>query len=170
MKIFSNLLLCALLLCAISSCQKEDENLPITVQGKWNITAAYCHDGIQTIFQNGSTSGGAFVFEGQSFSSDIEFKSDATFRGTGNYTKVFYTLSGGTMIIDSYSADDFAKQGEWEEYETNLELSHFDVETFEIVELTGGEMTLKFNLDETIETEHKTINNMGTVYYTLSKK
>lgn len=170
MKILSNLLLCALLLCAISSCQKDDDNLLITVQGKWDVTEVSCQDGIQTVFENGATSGGAFVFEGQSFSSEIEFKADASFKGTGQYTKVFSTLVNGTMDINSSKASDFAKEGAWKKMDTNLELTHHDVETFEIIELTSDKMRLKLNLDETLEDNQRIINNMGTVFYTLRRK
>ena len=169
MKILSNLLLCALVLCAVSSCQKDDTDIPITVQGKWGITAVSCQDGIQTVLENGATSGGAFVFEGQSFSSTVEFKSDATFTGSGKYTKVFSTLVNGTMQTNSIDADDFAYDGVWEKLDNNLELSHYDIESFEIVELTANKMRLKFDLNETLEKDQQTIKNVGTVLYTLRR-
>ncbi len=169
MKILSNLLLCALILCAVSSCQKEDTDLPITVEGKWEITAVSCQDGVQTVFENGATRGGAFVFEGQSFSSIVEFKSDATFNGSGNYTKVFSSLVNGTMQNDSFQANDLAYNGDWEKLDDNLQLTHYNIETFEIIELTSNKMQLKFNLNETIEKDQQTITNVGTVFYTLRR-
>jgi len=170
MKILSNLLLCALILCAVSSCQKDEENSPITIQGKWEITAVSCQDGIQTVSENGTTSGGAFVFEGRSFSSTIEFNADATFNGTGHYTRVFSSFIGGTMMNETFSANDFDIQGDWEKLDTYLTLNHADVESFEIIELTANEMTLKFELDETLEYENRSVNNVGTVFYSMDKK
>ena len=170
MKILSNLLLCALILCAVSSCQKDEDNLPITIEGKWEIKAASCQDGIQTITENNSTSGGAFIFEGESFSSEIDFMSDATFKGSGGYTKVLSTLVGGNMMTESIQANEFENEGDWKKLETNLELLHENVETFEIVELTSETLELKFDLNETLEDGNRTINNVGTVFYSLKRK
>jgi len=169
MKILSNLFLCALLLCALSACQK-DVVQPITVQGKWEVTAASCQDGIQTIHENGSTRGGAFVFEGQSFSTEVEFKSDATFKGFGNYTKIFSTLENGTMKNYQFEANDFANEGEWGKNDVQLELIHNEVEKFEIIDLTSHKIILKFDLNETIENNNRTTQNVGTVYYNLRRK
>lgn len=170
MKLLSNLLLCALILCTISSCQKDEVDLPITVEGKWEITAVSCQDGIQTIFKNGSTSGGAFIFQGKSFASEIEFKADATYQGSGTYTRIFSTLVNGEMRSESLEANDFAKEGVWEKIDSNLELTNFDVETIEILDLDAHRMSLKAEMNETIEETHRTINNVGMVYYTLRKK
>lgn len=169
MKIFTNLFLCVLVLCALS-CSKDDSQIDLdSLNGSWEVVQVKCDDGVFTTIENGVSHGGAFVFTGKSISTQLHFFEDGSFEGNGTYTQEFTTFRHGEMIVTEEIRNDLVRIGTWKKNENLLELNHEDFQQFEIVQMTGNLLELQLEFEEVFSSDHSTTTKTGTVIYILNR-
>ena len=163
------------------SCKNDDDS-PIIVDaslvpGEWDLSEIKSENGkVSTTIENVPISGN-YSITGKDYTAKVTFTevSDTnkpnTFVSSGGFT-IVATIKIPTQSIDyEQVVPDFLGTGEWKVEGTKLTTTVAGKQkSFEIIALTNKTMSLKTDIQETVEQEGFTFEVTGSQIFTLTKK
>ncbi|HDZ07138.1 hypothetical protein LCGC14_0166260 [marine sediment metagenome] len=150
---------------AVSNTSEED------IIGVWNLTALEATDGRSETTIEGTVIPATFKAVGKDFQTVVTFSEDPqTVVSEGSYTTVLSTTIGGENQTQEQEGEDFFESEKWRLDGSTLYFGSGDEEVgFTIVELNDSKISLRYELNETVESFFGTSTVSATYNMTLSK-
>ena len=150
---------------AVSNTSEED------IIGVWNLTALEANDGRSETTIEGTVIPANFKAVGKDFQTVVTFSEDPqTVVSEGSYTTVLSTTIGGENQTQEQEGEDFFESEKWRLDGSTLYFGSGDEEVgFTIVELNDSKISLRYELNETVESFFGTSTVSATYNMTLSK-
>ncbi|MDO6472924.1 hypothetical protein [Maribacter sp. 1_MG-2023] len=150
---------------AVSSATEEE------VVGTWNLTALEATDGRSDTTIEGTTIPATFKAVGKDFQTIVTFSEDPqVVTSEGSYTTVLSTTIAGENDTQEQEGEDFFASEKWRLDGSTLYFGSGEEEIgYTIVELNDSKMSLRYELNETVESFFGTSTVSATYNMTLSK-
>lgn len=163
------------------SCSSDDDS-PIAIDqalipGEWDLTEVKSEDGkVTTTIENIPVSGD-YSISGKDYTAEASFTESSntnepnTFTSSGGFT-IVATISIPTQSIDyEQVVPDFIGAGEWKVEGTRLITTVAGTDkSFDIITLNAQTMSLRVDIEETVEQQGFTFSVTGSQIFTLTKK
>lgn len=159
----------------LSSCSKDEDGVSNATEaqilGSWNLTALEATDGRSNTTIEDTSIPATFNAVGKDFDTIVTFSEEPQIvTSEGSYTTVLTTTIMGQTETDEQEGEDFFQSNEWRLDGSTLYFGSGDDEVgFTIIELNDSKISLRYNLDETVESFIGTSTVSATYNMTLSK-
>ncbi|WP_339841202.1 hypothetical protein [uncultured Maribacter sp.] len=159
----------------LSSCSKDEDGVSNATEaqivGSWNLTALEATDGRSNTTIEDTSIPATFNAVGKDFDTIVTFSEEPQIvTSEGSYTTVLTTTIMGQTETDEQDGEDFFQSNEWRLDGSTLYFGSGDDEVgFTIIELNDSKISLRYNLDETVESFIGTSTVSATYNMTLSK-
>ncbi|WP_116772446.1 hypothetical protein [Maribacter litoralis] len=173
-KIFFSTLLSVFAL-AFTSCSNDEDAVTnaseAEIVGTWNLTALETKDGRSDTNFDGTSIPTTFTAVGKDFDTVVTFSENPNIvTSEGSYTTVVTTTVMGETSTDEETGEDFFESDEWRLDGSTLYFGSGEEEVgFTITELTDSKMSLRYEIDETVDFFGATTSVSATYNMTLSK-
>ena len=139
--------------------------------GTWNLTALETRDGRSDTNFDGTSIPTTFTAVGKDFDTVVIFSEEPqTVTSEGSYTTVTTTTVMGETSTEEETGEDFFESNEWRLDGSILYFGSGEEEIgFTITELTDSQMSLRYELDETVDFLGFETSISATYNMTLSK-
>ncbi|MGB2758352.1 MAG: lipocalin family protein [Maribacter stanieri] len=150
---------------AVSNASEEE------IVGVWNLTALEAINGRSETTIEGTVIPATFEAVGKDFQTVVTFSEDPqTVVSEGSYTTVLSTTIGGENQTQEQEGEDFFESEKWRLDGSILYFGADEEEIgFTIIELTDSKMSLRYELNETVESLFGVSTVTATYNMTLSK-
>jgi len=141
------------------------------ITGTWNLTALETKDGRSDTNFDGTSIPTTFTAVGKDFDTVVTFSENPNIvTSEGSYTTVITTTVMGETSTEEETGEDFFESDEWRLDGSILYFGTGDEEVgFTITELTDGKMSLRYEVDETVDFFGATTSVSATYNMTLTK-
>ncbi|MDF4204728.1 hypothetical protein PXD56_17285 [Maribacter sp. SA7] len=142
---------------ALSSCSNDEDAVSNAsesqITGTWNLTALESNDGQSDTNFDGTSILTTFTEVGKDFDTVITFTENPNIvTSEGNYTTVTTTTIMGETSTEEVIGEDFFENNEWRLEGNILYFGSGEEEVgFTITELSDSRMSLRYELDETVD-------------------
>ena len=173
-KILLSTLLSAFTLVFLSCSNDEDAVTNASesqIMGTWNLTALETKDGRSDTNFDGTSIPTIFTAVGKDFDTVVTFSENPNIvTSEGSYTTVITTTVMWETSTEEETGEDFFESDEWRLDGSTLYFGTGDEEVgFTITELTDGKMSLRYEVDETVDFFGATTSVSATYNMTLTK-
>ncbi len=161
------------------SCNSDDDDTPTQIDlnlisGEWDLTGIKSEDGKASATISNISVNGDYNVSGKDFNAEAIFTDGEpnTFTSSGSFISVA-SITFATQDPIEYEREipNFIGAGEWKAEGNILTTIVEGVKSsFEIVSLTEETMSLKVEINETIEQQNITFEITGSQVFTLTKK
>ncbi|WP_405383856.1 hypothetical protein [Maribacter sp. LLG6340-A2] len=157
------------------SCSTDQDAVTIAseseIVGTWNLTALETKDGRSDTNFDGTSIPTTFTAVGKDFDTVITFSENPNIvTSEGSYTTVVTTTVMGETSTEEETGEDFFESDEWRLDGSTLYFGSGEEEVgFTITELTDSKMSLRYEIDETVDFFGATTSISATYNMTLSK-
>jgi len=158
-----------------SSCSNDKDGVSNasedSIIGTWNLTALEATDGRSNTTIEDTSIPATFNAIGKDFDTIVTFSEEPQLvTSEGSYTSVLTTTIMGQTETEEQEGEDFFQSDEWRLDGNILYFGTGDEEVgFTIIELNDSKMSLRYNLDETVESIIGTSTVSATYNMTLTK-
>ena len=175
MKFIAKLCLFGILLFAVASCNKDENNINIDhMVGEWRMTDIHSDDGVSETVILGQTVNGTYTFHGSNYNTFTTFTENPNeFSSTGSYVVLTALTAQGQTQNSSVNVNAFPGTGTWSINGDKLTQNFLGTtSTYDILELSDSKLRLKGIVDETIQdsTLGIIIHDRATVFSTFEKQ
>jgi hypothetical protein len=141
------------------------------ITGTWNLTALETKNGRSDTNFDGTSIPTTFTAVGKDFNTVVTFSENPNIvTSEGSYTTVVTTTVMGETSTEEETGEDFFESDEWRLDGSTLYFGSGEEEVgFTITELTDSKMSLRYEIDETVDFFGATTSVSATYNMTLSK-
>ncbi|TDS10871.1 hypothetical protein DFQ03_3762 [Maribacter caenipelagi] len=141
------------------------------ITGTWNLTALETKDGRSDTNFDGTSILTTFTAVGKDFNTVVTFSENPNIvTSEGSYTTVVTTTVMGETSTEEETGEDFFESDEWRLDGSTLYFGSGEEEVgFTITELTDSKISLRYEIDETVDFFGATTSVSATYNMTLTK-
>lgn len=141
------------------------------ITGTWNLTALETKDGRSDTNFDGTSIPTTFTAVGKDFNTVVTFSENPNIvTSEGSYTTVVTTTVMGETSTEEETGEDFFESDEWRLDGSTLYFGSGEEEVgFTITELTDSKISLRYEIDETVDFFGATTSVSATYNMTLTK-
>ncbi|MBW1294342.1 hypothetical protein [Aquimarina litoralis] len=164
---------------AFVSCGNDDDSVSIEIDeslipGDWNLTALTVDNGKTTTVAQGQSTTVDYTTVGKDFTMETSFIDSTdpnTYTSSGGYTAVITQNFVGQETTQEQPITDFLGSGEWRVEGNMLITTTSGVEqAAQITALNSETMSLKIEINESLEISGASVTTTGTLNYTLTRQ